>query len=48
MSLKEQQQQTKSRAYAEAIRYMDNAKDVLRKANKEGDKRKRLFFLQNG
>ncbi|MDR3188846.1 MAG: DUF5618 family protein [Prevotellaceae bacterium] len=36
MSLKEQQHEVKSKAYAEAIRYMDNAKDVLRKANKDG------------
>ena len=34
MSIKEQQQ-TKTKYYAEAIRYMDNAKDTLRKAGKE-------------
>ncbi|MDR3188022.1 MAG: DUF5618 family protein [Prevotellaceae bacterium] len=36
MSLKEQQQDVKSKAYVEAIRYMDNAKDVLKKAGKDG------------
>jgi hypothetical protein len=36
MSLKEQQQDVKSKAYTEAIRYMDNAKDVLKKAGKDG------------
>ncbi|MDR3188845.1 MAG: DUF5618 family protein [Prevotellaceae bacterium] len=35
MSLKEQQQEVKSKAYAEAIRYMDNAKETLKKAGKE-------------
>jgi hypothetical protein len=33
----EQQQEVKTKAYAEAMRYMENAKDVLRKANKEDD-----------
>jgi tRNA G37 N-methylase TrmD len=35
MLLKEQQQKTKSKAYAEAIRYMENAKETLKKAGKE-------------
>ena len=34
MSLNEQQE-VKERYYSEAIRYMDNAKDCLKKANKE-------------
>jgi uncharacterized protein (UPF0332 family) len=32
----EEQQQVKSQHYAEAIRYMDNAKETLKKAGKEG------------
>jgi tRNA G37 N-methylase TrmD len=35
MALKEQQQAIKRKAYAEATRYMSNAKETLRKAGKE-------------
>ncbi|MDR3328772.1 MAG: DUF5618 family protein [Prevotellaceae bacterium] len=34
----EEQQEVKQKAYAEAVRYMDNAKEVLRKARKEDDR----------
>jgi hypothetical protein len=34
----EEQQEVKQKAYAEAIRYMDNAKEVLRKAHKEDNR----------
>ncbi|MDR3328771.1 MAG: DUF5618 family protein [Prevotellaceae bacterium] len=33
----EEQQEVKQKAYAEAVRYMDNAKETLRKARKEDD-----------
>ena len=33
----EEQQEMKQKSYAEAIRYMDNAKETLKKANKEND-----------
>ena len=33
----QEQAQTKTKYYSEAIRYMDNAKEILRKASKEGN-----------
>jgi hypothetical protein len=33
----EEQQEVKQKAYAEAVRYMDNAKETLQKARKEDD-----------